>query len=81
MPLNASEKTQIAQAFLKCFGEDAQTCGRTLKFVSQFTNNNVNLLADVQTAALTWQPFIDSGLTVTAWNTEVARIYNQTVTT
>lgn len=78
MPLNASEKTQIAQAFLKCFGEDAGWCGRTLKFVSQFTAGNVNLLADVQTAALTWQPFISKGLDIPSWNAEVARIYELT---
>jgi len=80
MPLNASEKNQIAQSFLKCFGEDAFWCARTLKFVSQYTNQNVNLLADVQAAALTWQPFIDSGLTISAWNDELARVYNLTST-
>jgi len=81
MPLNASEKTQIAEAFLKCFGEDAATCGRTLKFVSQFTNNNVNLLADLQARARTWQPFIDSGLSIDAWSATVERIFNDTITT
>jgi hypothetical protein len=78
MPLNASEKGQIAQAFLKCFGEDSYYCGRTLRFVSQFTNANVNILADVQNAALTWQPFIEKGLDIPAWNAEVARIFNLT---
>jgi len=78
MPLNSSEKNQIAQSFLKCFGEDAYWCGRTLRFVSLYTNQNVNLLADVQTAATTWQPFIDSGLSVDAWNVELARYYAAT---
>jgi hypothetical protein len=81
MPLNASEKGQIAQSFLKCFGEDVYWCGRTLRFVSLYTNNNVNLLADVQNAATTWQPFIDSGLSIEWWKTELARNYNETVTT
>ena len=75
MPLNASERTQIAQAFLRCFGENADWCGRTLFFVNQFTVGNVNLLADVQSAADTWQPFIDSGLTISWWKDEVARHY------
>lgn len=78
MPLNSSEKNQIAQSFLKCFGEDAYWCGRTLRFVSLYTNQNVNLLADVQAAATTWQPFIDSGLSVDAWNVELARYYAAT---
>lgn len=78
MPLNASEKNQIAQAMLQCFGEDAYWCGRTLKFVSLFTNNSANLLSTVQSAALTWQPFIDNGLSIDAWNLEVARHFNST---
>lgn len=78
MPLNASERSQIAQSFLKCFGEDAAWCGRTLRFVAQFTNNNINLLSDVQTAATTWAPFIASGLSIQAWKDELARNYNLT---
>ena len=78
MPLNASEKGQIARSFLKCFGENADWCGRTLRFVSLYTNQNVNLLADVQNAATTWQPFIDSGLSIDWWKAELARQYNET---
>lgn len=81
MPLNASEKTLIAQSFLKCFGEDAQTCGRALKFLSVYTAGNVNLLATLQAAALVWQPFVASGLSIDWWNGEVVRIYNLTDTT
>lgn len=80
MPLNQAERVDVARAFLRCFGEDAQTCGRTLRFVSQFTAGQTNLLATLQAEALTWQPFIDSGLSIPAWNTEVARIYNLTDT-
>ena len=79
MPLNQSEKVDVARAFLECFGEDAQTCGRTLKFISQFTAGQTNLLSTLQAEALTWQPFIDSGLSIGAWNTEVERFYNITV--
>ena len=78
MPLTQPEEVQIAQAFLRCFGEDAQTCGRTLRFVSQFTAGQTDLLATLQTESLTWQPFIDSGLSIDAWNTEVARVYDIT---
>lgn len=78
MPINASEKTQIAQSFLQCFGEDAFWCGRTLKFVSLYTNSSINLLASVQAAALIWQPFLDSGLSIPYWNTEIERHFNST---
>lgn len=80
MPLNASERTQLAQSFLRCFGEDAPMCGRVARFMSDFTVGTVNLLTAIQTAADTWQPFIDSGLTISAWKAEVARIYNLTQT-
>jgi len=78
MPINASERNQIAQAFLKCFGENAEWCGRTLRFISQYSNNNINLLADVQNAATTWQPFIASGLSIEWWKQELSRVYNLT---
>lgn len=78
MPLNQSEKTACAEAMLQCFGEDYQNCGRTLKFLSQFTAGQVDLLSTVQTRALTWQPFIDSGLTISEWNVQLSRIYNGT---
>jgi len=75
MPLNASERTQIAQAFLQCFGENAYWCGRASWFISEFTVGNVDLVGDIQNAADTWQPFIDSGLTISWWKDEVARQY------
>jgi hypothetical protein len=78
MPLTNAEKQDIARAFLRCFGEDAQTCGRTLRFVSQFTAGQTELLTTLQAEALTWQPFIDAGLSIDAWNAEVARYYDIT---
>lgn len=78
MPLNASERQSLAITFLKCFGEDAQACGRTMKFIQQFTVGNINLLAETQTAALTYQPFLDAGLSIDAWNLELARYFNAT---
>lgn len=80
MPLNASERTQLAEAFLKCFDENAAVAGRALRFMSDFTVGTVNLLAAVQQRALTWQPFLDSGLSIDAWNLELARYYNITQT-
>ena len=80
MPLNASEKTNCAISLLRCFGEDSNACGRTLKFLSQFTAGSVDLLSTTQQQALVYQPFIDSGLSIDAWNLELARVYNLTQT-
>lgn len=78
MPLNASERQSLATTFLRIFEEDAARLGRTLKFMQQFTVGNINLLTDVQNAAKTWQPFIDSGLSIDWWNSELSRHYNGT---
>lgn len=81
MPLNAAERNQVVDAFFRCFGEEAQDTGRALRFMSEFTVGTVNLLATLQTRAFSWQPFIDSGLSIQAWVDEVTRIYNSTQTT
>lgn len=73
MPLSGAERTSVAEAFLECYGENYFWCGRTLKFLG---NKGVSLLADVQNRALTWQPFIDSGMSIAAWNLELARVFN-----
>ena len=80
MPLNASERNQVIDSFFACFGEDSQTCGRALRFFSEFTAGSVNLLATLQSRAFQWQPFIDSGLSIQAWVDDVTRVYNLTQT-
>jgi hypothetical protein len=81
MPLNASERNQVVDAFFMCFGEEAHETGRALKFMSVFTVGQVDLLATLATRAFLWQPFIDSGLSIQAWVDDVTRIYNTTQTT
>jgi hypothetical protein len=81
MPLNASERNQLVDAFFKCFGEDAGVSARALRFMSDFTVGTVNLLATVQTRAFLWQPFITSGLSIQAWVDDFTRVYNLTQTT
>lgn len=81
MPLNQAERTEIATTFLRCFGENNGMCGRTLKFMTQFTAGKVNLIADVKTLALTWQPFIDAGMDAASrqlWADELQRYFDQT---
>ena len=78
MALNASERNIFADGILRCFGEDAHTAGRFLRFLNDVAG--VSLLTNVQSRAAVYQPFIDSGLTISWWQGEVARIYNQTQT-
>jgi hypothetical protein len=78
MPLNQSEKVQVCRAFLKCFGEDAELCGRTLRFIDQFTAGQTNLLDTLKAEALVWQPFIDAGLSIDWWNQQMEHRYNTT---
>lgn len=80
MPLNAAERNQVVDSFFKCFGEDPNACGRALRFMSDFTVGQVNLLSTLQTRAFVWQPFIDSGLSIQAWVDDATRIYNLTQT-
>jgi len=80
VPLNAAERNQVIDAFFKCFETDSNTCGRALRFFSDFTAGQVNLLTTLQTRAFLWQPFIDQGLSIQAWVDDVTRIYNLTQT-
>jgi hypothetical protein len=80
MPLNAAERNQVVDAFFKCFGEESYDTGRALRFMSDFTVGQVNLLSTLATRAFLWQPFIDSGLSIQAWVDDVTRIYNSTQT-
>jgi hypothetical protein len=74
MPLNPAEKDSFARSMLECFGEDASSIGRALKFISQFAVTD--LLTPLLNMATTWQPFIDSGLSIEWWKGEVTRYYN-----
>jgi len=77
MPLTPAERTAVAEAFLQCFGEDAFHTGRTLQFMNRFASGGTgSLLSAYQTRALTWQPFVDSGLSIQSFIDEVTRIYN-----
>lgn len=78
MPLTPSEEQEMARSFLRCFGEDVATCGRALRFMDEFATGSTDLLGTLQTEALTWQPFIDAGLSIDWWNVELERRYNET---
>lgn len=77
MPLTPAERTEVAEAFLQCFGTDAYHTGRTLQFMNRFASGGSgNLLSAYTTRAATWQPFIDSGESIQALIDEVTRIFN-----
>ena len=56
MALNASERNIFADGILRCFGEDAHTAGRFLRFLNDVAG--VSLLTNVQSRAAVYQPFI-----------------------
>lgn len=78
MPLTNPEKVDVARAFLRCWDTDYDNMGKTLAYLSRFTTGQVNLLATVQQEARTWQPFIDSGVSIDpGYVQELERVYNQ----
>jgi hypothetical protein len=77
MALNAQERATVARSLLECFDSDSQMLGRFLGFLQ--VRGGVSLLADCQTQALTWAPFVDGGLSIAWWNGELARITNMTI--
>lgn len=80
MPLTQGEKDEVAVALLNCFGEDINGMGRTLAYLDEFTTGQVNLLAEVQEQSLTFQPFLDSGVSINPglWQ-EWERIFTSTL--
>lgn len=76
MAWSAADRTAVAQSILSCFGEDPYMTGRFLKFLQSVTGQN--LVSIVQTAALTWSPFLTSGLSVGWFNTEIQRYFDGT---
>jgi hypothetical protein len=77
MPLNAAEKTDIAKAFLQCWGEDYTGCARTLAYLKQFTVGAVDLIAETKIQATTWPQFIAWGTSIEDWKNQLQRVYDQ----
>lgn len=73
MAMTATEKNAIVRALMLSFGEDTGAMGRLVHFL-RLEAPTVDWPAVLTTLATNWQPFRDSGLSITWWVNEVLRI-------
>lgn len=73
MPLNVSERNALVRAILLAFGEDYQAMAKLIHFL-RLELPAVDWPTVLATLAASWQPFIDSGLSITWWVNEVMRL-------
>ena len=72
MALNAADARALARVILMSYGEDYDVVASILKPLRvQFSS--INWMAELTTIATTWQPFLDSGLSVQWWLNEIDR--------
>ena len=73
MAINAADARQLARVILMSYGEDYQLVASILKPLrAEFPT--INWMAELTTIATTWQPFLDSGLSIQWWLNEVDRL-------
>ena len=73
MPINATDARALARVILMAYIEDVQTIALMLKPLrAQFPG--INWIQELTTVATSWQPFLDSGLSIQWWVNEVDRL-------
>ena len=70
MAINAADARQLARVILMAYGENYQLVGIILKPL-RTEWPSINWMTELTTIATTWQPFLDSGLSVQWWLNEV----------
>ena len=73
MAINAADARQLARVILIAYFEDYQRVAYLLKPLRQEWPT-INWMAELTTIATTWQPFLDSGLSIQWWLNEVDRL-------
>lgn len=72
MAINAADARQLARVILMSYGEDVSTVAMILKPLrAQWTT--IDWMSELTAIATTWQPFLDSGLSIQWWLNEVDR--------
>lgn len=72
MAINASDARQLARVILMAYAEDVSTVALILRPLrAQWTT--IDWMAELTAIATTWQPFLDSGLSIQWWLNEVDR--------
>ena len=72
MAISPAERNTIVRILLSAFGEDYQTMGK-LVYYFRLELPALDWPTTLATIAASWQPFADSGLSVTWWVNEVMR--------
>ncbi len=70
MAINAADARQLARVILMAYFEDYTTVAAILKPL-RAEWPSINWIGELTTIATTWQPFIDSGLSVQWWLNQV----------
>ena len=73
MPINAADARQLSQVILTAYGEDYPLIATLLKPL-RISFPGINWMGELTTIATTWQPFIDSGLSIQWWLDQVNRL-------
>lgn len=72
MAINAADARQLARVILMAYREDYETVAAILRPL-RTEWPTINWIAELTTIATTWQPFLDSGLSIQWWINEVDR--------
>jgi hypothetical protein len=72
MAINAADARQLARVILMAYFEDYQTVAAILRPL-RVEWPTIDWMAELTTIATTWQPFLDSGLSIQWWLNEVNR--------
>jgi len=72
MAINAADARQLSRVILMAYFEDYTTVAAILKPL-RTEWPTINWMTELTTIATTWQPFLDSGLSIQWWLNEVDR--------
>jgi len=72
MAINAADARQLARVILMAYGEDVSTTANILRPL-RAAWPTILWMTELTTIATTWQPFLDSGLSIQWWLNEVDR--------
>lgn len=72
MAINAADARQLARVILMAYGEDIETVANILRPL-RVQWSSINWMAELTAIATTWQPFLDSGLSIQWWLNEIDR--------
>lgn len=73
MAINAADARQLARVILMAYGEDVQVVAMILKPL-RVEWPSINWMTELTAIAVTFQPFLDSGLSIQWWLNEVDRL-------